>query len=112
MEKFVAASVLFTALLSVSPQLRADAASENWTQDCAACHGHDGAGHTKAGRQVKVGDLTNSEYQKSFTDEAAFNDVKNGLQTKDGVTKMKPFKDKLSDDEIKALIAYVRTLAK
>jgi cytochrome c553 len=26
--------------------------------------------------------------------------------------KMKPFKDKLSDDEIKALVAHVRTLKK
>lgn len=91
--------------------LQADT-GENWTKDCAACHGRDGAGHTKAGRQVKVKDLTDAQYQKSFTDADAFKDVKEGLQDKNGTTKMKPFSGKLSDDEIKALIAYVRTLAK
>jgi mono/diheme cytochrome c family protein len=29
-----------------------------------------------------------------------------------GKDKMKPFKDKLSDEEIKALVAYVRSLKK
>jgi len=84
----------------------------HWTASCAACHGADGAGHTRAGRMVKVSDLSSAAVQKAFTDEAAFNAIKNGLQTSDGVTQMRPFKDKFSDEDIHALVAYVRTLAK
>jgi mono/diheme cytochrome c family protein len=85
---------------------------ENWTKNCASCHGKDGAGHTKAGRKLDVKDLTSATVQKGFTDDEAFTALKDGMKDKDGAEKMKPFADKLSDDEIKALLAYVRTLAK
>jgi cytochrome c553 len=110
MKKVIFCGLVVGALLAAGPNLFADAAA-NWTADCAACHGSDGAGHTKVGRMVKVTDLTDAAIQKSFSDEVAFADIKGGL-TKDGVIQMKPFKDKLSDAEIKALVAYVRTLAK
>jgi cytochrome c553 len=96
---------------SIALTASADPAA-NWTASCSACHGADGAGHTRAGRMVKVRDLSSAEVQKGFTDAAAFDAVKNGLQTSDGVTQMRPFKDKFSDADIKALVAYVRTLAK
>jgi cytochrome c553 len=97
-------------LAAATPRLSA-AAAESWATSCKACHGLDGAGHTKIASRLGVKDLTDAAYQKTFTDDAAFNDLKNGL-VKDGHTKMKPFADKFSDDEIKALVAYVRTLAK
>jgi cytochrome c553 len=85
---------------------------DNWTKYCTACHGKDGGGHTKAGKKLDVKDLTSADVQKAFTDDEAFTSVKQGMTEKDGTEKMKPFADKLSDDEIKALVAYVRTLAK
>jgi mono/diheme cytochrome c family protein len=42
-------------------------------------------------------------------DDAAAKTIKEGMKDKDGKTLMKPF-DTLSDDEIKALVAYVRSL--
>lgn len=105
-------SITFALLLTATATRAADAA-ENWTQHCAACHGKDGAGHTKAGKKLGVKDLTAAEYQKTFSDDDAFNSLKNGLKSADGTsTKMKPFSEKLSDDDIKALVSYVRTLAK
>ena len=86
--------------------------SDNWTKLCASCHGKDGAGHTKAGKKLDVKDLTDAAYQKTFKDDEAFGSLKNGMKTTDGTDKMKPFAEKLSDDEIKALVTYVRTLAK
>ena len=83
-----------------------------WAHNCASCHGKDGVGHTKAGKLVGVKDLTDPAYQKTFTDEVAFKDIKQGLKDKDGNDKMKPFAEKLSDGEITALVAYVRSLAK
>ena len=86
--------------------------SENWGKLCAACHGKDGAGHTKAGKKLEVKDLTSGDYQKTFSDTDAFNSLKSGFKAPDGTEKMKPFADKLSDDDIKALVAYVRAMAK
>lgn len=92
--------------------LHAADVSENWAKNCASCHGKDGAGKTKAGKLVGVQDLTDAAVQKAFTDEKAIADIKGGLKDKSGKDLMKPFGEKLSDDEIKALVAYVRTLQK
>ena len=106
---FAFAAAIF--LLAASSGRPADAPG-TWGQDCAACHGGDGGGHTKAGRMVGAKDLTDAAYQKSFTDDQAFQAIKGGFRDSSGAEKMKPFSGKLSDDEIKTLVAYVRTLAK
>ena len=86
-------------------------APANWTKHCASCHGKDGKGETKAGRMAGVKDQTDAKYQAGLKDDAMFAAIKDGL--KEGAKeKMKPFKDKLSDDEIKALVAHVRSLKK
>ena len=104
----IAASLV---LLGGSTVAGAADASGIWAKNCASCHGRDGAGKTKAGHLSGAKDLTDAQYQKTFTDEVAFHDTKNGL-VQDGKTKMRPFQDKLSDDEINALVAYVRGFAK
>jgi cytochrome c553 len=81
---------------------------ENWTKNCVSCHGKDGKGQTKAGRMADVKDLTDAKIQAGFDDEAAFKQIKEGLKDKNGKDRMKPFADKLSDDEIKALIKHIR----
>ena len=105
-------AALLGLCLAAPTLIHAADATETWSKNCASCHGKDGAGHTKAGRLLGVKDLTDAQYQKGFTDADAFKDVKEGLKDKDGKDKMKPFADKLSDDEIKGLVAYIRTLAK
>ena len=90
--------------------LAADVA-ENWTKHCFSCHGKDGKGQTKAGRMAGVKDQTDAQYQAGLKDDKMFTALKDGL--KEGAKeKMKPFKDKLTDDEIKALIAHVRSFKK
>jgi mono/diheme cytochrome c family protein len=88
--------------------VRADDASTIWTANCAACHGKDGKGKTMMGRKLGIKDLTDAAVQSSFTDADATKAVKEGVTDK-GVEKMKAFGDKLSDDDIKALVAQVRT---
>lgn len=97
--------------LAGSPVLFAADVAENWTKHCAACHGPDGKGKTKAGRMAGVKDQTAPAYQAALTDAKMFQSLKDGLKDGDK-EKMKPFKDKLSDDEIKALVAQVRQLKK
>jgi cytochrome c553 len=101
-----------TAALALATATFAADAGTNWAKDCASCHNSDGTGQSRVGRMLKVRDLTDAQVQKSFTDDEAVKSLEAGLTDKDGRVKMKSFQDKLSDDECKALVAYVRTLAK
>ncbi|HYR85061.1 MAG TPA: cytochrome c [Terriglobia bacterium] len=73
---------------------------------CAACHGKDGSGlpNWKSKGQP---DLTRSEWQDSHTDEEIADTIKNGKGEF-----MPPFKDKLSDEEINAVVSRVRMFVK
>ena len=82
----------------------------NWNKHCASCHGKDGKGQTKAGKMAGVKDMTTADYHAQLKEDKAFKSVKEGLKDGDKV-KMKPAEG-LSDDEIKALIAHVRTFKK
>ena len=94
-----------------APRSGAEEAQANWTKHCLACHGADGRGQTKAGRMAGAKDQTDAKYQAGLKDEKMFASVKEGLK-EDNKEKMKPFKEKLSDDEIMALVAFVRALKK
>src|SRR6266496_2410496 len=100
-------AVMSAALVSMGADVQ-----ENWTKNCASCHGKEGKGDTKAGKKANVKDLTDAKYQASFTDEQMFKQIKEGLKDKDGKEKMKAFGGSLSDEDIKALIAHVRGLKK
>jgi cytochrome c553 len=104
-------SIVSALAFSASAAIAADA-SANWATHCASCHGKDGAGHTKAGKRLEVKDLTAADYQKTFSDADAISSLKNGFKAPDGTEKMKSFAEKLSDDDIKALVAYVRAMGK
>ena len=86
-------------------------AKENWDTLCAKCHGADGKGDTKMGAKLGAKDFTDAKVQAEIKDDAAFKALKEGLKSSDDKTLMKPF-EQLSDDEIKALVAYVRTMKK
>ncbi len=101
----------FAACLASTAALTAAEVAANWEANCVSCHGKDGKGATRAGRTAGVKDLTDAAYQKEFTDEKAFAQIKEGMKDKDGKERMKPYADKMSDDEIKAMVAYIRTLA-
>lgn len=104
---------LTVALLAVAASLsvRAADAKENWDTLCAKCHGAEGKGDTKMGQKLGCRDLTDAKVQAEIKDDAAFKAIKEGLKSADDKTLMKPF-DSLTDDEIKALVAYTRSLKK
>jgi len=105
---FVLATIFgFAAVLNVS----AADAKANWDSLCAKCHGAEGKGDTKIGQKLGVKDLSDAKVQAELKDEAATKNIKEGLKDADGKTLMKPF-DTLSDDEVKALVQYVRGLKK
>ncbi len=85
-------------------------AKATYDKDCAKCHGADGKGDTKMGKKLGVKDYTDPKVQAEMKDDQMFKSVKEGIKDGDK-TKMKPAEN-LSDDEIKALVAYVRAFGK
>jgi len=79
----------------------ADAAADVFKSKCAMCHGPDGKG-----KMAGTKDLGSADVQKlSYADLAAT--ITNGKPPK-----MPAYKGKLTDDQIKSLVAYVRTFKK
>jgi mono/diheme cytochrome c family protein len=80
-----------------------------YADNCTKCHGDDGKGQTKMGQKLGAKDYSDAAVQAAASDDQAFKAIKEGLK-KDDKTLMKP--SELSDDDIKASIAYLRTLKK
>jgi len=83
-------------------------AGENWENHCAKCHGADGKGQTKAGKKLQAKDYTNAKVQAEMKDADMIKATTDGVFDKAGKERMKAYKDELSADEIKALVAYIR----
>ena len=105
--------LLLVTMFGLAAALSAKAADakDNWSNLCAKCHGAEGKGDTKMGQKLGCKDFTDAKVQADLKDDAATKAIKEGLKSADDKTLMKPF-DTLSDDEIKALVAYVRGLKK
>ena len=79
--------------------------------NCAKCHGATGKGDTKMGQKAGCKDFTDAAYQATLTEAKMTAAIKDGVKEGDK-TKMKPFGDTLSADDIKALAAYVKAFKK
>ncbi len=105
-------TLVFAALCVFAAVATARAADvkETWDKQCAKCHGADGKGDTKMGKKLEVKDYTDAKVQAAMTDEEMSKIIKQGKKEGDK-TKMKAFND-LSDSDIKALVAHVRSFKK
>jgi len=103
-------TIILAVTLAFASAMTASAvdAKENWDKLCAKCHGADGKGQTKMGQKLGIKDYTDAAVQAGMKDDAAFKAIKEGLKDKEDKTLMKPAEG-ISDDEIKALIAHVRS---
>jgi len=86
-------------------------AKENFEKTCIKCHGAEGKGDTKMGQKLGIKDYSDAKAQAGFTDAEAFKALKEGLTDSEGKIRMKAAEG-LSDDEIKALVQYVRGFKK
>jgi cytochrome c553 len=105
--------ILLASIIGFATALAASAAEpkETWGASCARCHGADGKGQTNMGRKLGAKDYSDASVQAALTDEAAFKAIKEGFKDKDGKPAMRP-SEKLSDEDIKGLVAYMRTFKK
>jgi mono/diheme cytochrome c family protein len=109
MKKIVPIAIA-TLVLSAGSLLAGDAKAL-YEDQCAKCHGLDGKGQTKMGQKLNAKDYTDAKVQAALTEDAAFKAIKDGFKDKDGKALMKPTEG-VSDDEARALVAYMRTFKK
>ena len=98
-------------MAAVAISARAADAKELYEKNCAKCHGTDGKGDTKMGKKYGAKDYTDAKVQEELKDEKAIKAIKEGYKDKEDKQVMKP-SDGLSDDEIKALVKYMRGFKK
>jgi len=79
-------------------------AAELYVKHCASCHGKDGQAKTLKAKLKNARDLADPVWQERTSDERLFNSIMNGKR------KMPSFSKKLSEQEIEALVSYVRGL--
>jgi cytochrome c6 len=76
-----------------------------FNEQCVGCHGPDGKAQTDMGKSMHAADLTGNGVQRQS--EAQLSKV-----VKNGKGKMPSFDGKLADDDIKAVVTYVKGLGK
>jgi cytochrome c553 len=103
--------IIVAILAATALSLRAGDAKALYEKDCAKCHGADGKGDTKMGKKSGAKDYSDAKVQEALKDDAAFKAIKEGLKDKDGKVVMKPIEE-ASDEDIKGLVAYMRTFKK
>lgn len=92
----------------VSSLGRAANGEELFGKHCALCHGKDGKAQNPAARKLGVKDLSLSK----ATDLEIVKLVTEGTRDDRGTLKMPAFKDKLTAEEIQALVAPVKNFRK
>ena len=96
---------------TVVPPSGAGAGGEqNWRSKCVSCHGVDGRGNTTAGRKMGILDMTEASWHAARTNQKLEDGIARGCKDRYGKPAMPPFKDKLKLNEIRELVAFLRTL--
>ena len=103
------AAPVVTALVAVAlvapPSASAADAAAVFKKKCAPCHGKEGEPN-KVFKKQGVKSFKDAEWQKATDDAAVENAIRKGKKG----TMMASFDKQLSDEEITALVAYIRNL--
>ena len=100
--KGMISTMALVLLLAASLPAAAEDAAALYKSKCQVCHGADGKG-TAAGQKMGAKDFQSPEVAKQ-------SDAELIKVTKEGKGKMPKYDGKLTDDQIKALVKYIRTL--
>jgi cytochrome c553 len=111
------AMVLAPALISTSAraaEVDLKAAASNFSDSCADCHGESGKGDGKKSAELKTkpADYTDCSKMSKLTDDYLFGVIKGGGKSVGKSKDMADFGKAFDDDEIRGLVAYVRTFCK
>lgn len=81
---------------------RKDNGADIFREKCSMCHGVDGKGYAA----IKTPNFTDPKWQAAHPDNELKDAIENGVEG----TAMVSFKDKLSQQEIAAVLKYIRSL--
>jgi cytochrome c6 len=99
------ATVLIAGYLLTTPVHAQGDGEKVYKAKCASCHGADGVGATPAGKATKARDFCSDEVKKETDDQWTAIIVK-------GKNKMPGYDKKITEAEIKDVVAYIRGLCK
>jgi mono/diheme cytochrome c family protein len=90
------------------------AGSKSYQTFCAACHGATGDAQTPIGQALSPPPTRhdNGEYMGALTDDYIFKVIKEGGMAVGKSPMMAPWGGSLSDEQIREVVAFIRTLAK
>ena len=80
------------------------AGADVYKTKCATCHGQDGSGDTPVGKSLQVADLRSAAVQSK-------SDAELTHSVTEGKGNMPGFKGNITDDEIHAVVTFIRTFA-
>ena len=101
--------------LSIGSVIAADDGGTIYKKLCVRCHGPEGKGDGPAAKLLKnqsMGDLTSKADMSKLSDQDLVKLVAEGGAASGKSKVMPAHKDKLSEGEIKAVVAYIKTLQK
>jgi cytochrome c6 len=97
--------LILAALLTTGSAKAQGAGEKVYKVKCASCHGADGAGATPAGKATKARDFCSDAVKNESDQDWSDIIVK-------GKNKMPAYDKKLSEAEVKDVVAYIRALCK
>jgi cytochrome c6 len=98
-------AALVAAMLTGSVGFAQSSTEALYKAKCQMCHGEKGMADSAAGKSMKVKPVSDPEVKK-MSEAQMVEAVKNGMG------KMQPYKDKLSDAQIKDVVEHFRSFSK
>ena len=98
-------AIAVAAVLAERSAYAAETGLTLFENHCAPCHGVDGKARTPAGKKLGAKDLSESK----LGDEEIKKQIREGAKDPRGAEKMPSFKQKVTSEEIEAIVAYVKT---
>ncbi len=106
MKRTILAAVLILMVAGLATTKAMAAGGEDlYKSKCAMCHAADGGGDTTMGKKYNIRDLRSADVQKQT-------DAQLGEVVTKGKNKMPAYDGKLTPDQIKDVVAFIRTLKK
>ena len=103
--KSVPVTLLFLFFATAAVLAQSNSGETTFRSNCAMCHGIDGSGNTPAGKHFGTPDLRGAK-AKGLTDVQIKQVIADGRKT------MPAYGKRLSADQIKELVQYIRELQK
>ena len=99
------AAMIVLAAAIAAPAFAQSAGADTYKAKCQMCHGPDGTAATPMGKMMKIPSFKDPSVVKA-------SDAELIAVTKDGKGKMPAYNGKLTDDQIKEVVSFIRTLQK